>query len=278
MELKFRKMHGLGNDFVFIRLSEDNIIDDIKLASKSICDRNFGVGADGVIVLTPSEVADVKMDIFNSDGSVAKMCGNAIRCVGRIIAEERGEAKAAVTVETLGGIKKVWIVENDKPDWQVKVDMGEPSLLASEIGVLGKGDPVIDVPFVIDGKEMNFTCVSMGNPHAITFVDAYDRDVMMKLGPIIENDSAFSDRTNVEFVKVEGDVLRVLVWERGAGPTLACGTGACAVLVAASLNNKAKRAATVELPGGKLFIEWKDDNKVYMTGSATHVFYGEIEI
>lgn len=277
MRLQFRKMHGIGNDFVFVIENDESSFKKIQNASRYICDRNFGVGADGVIVLSPSEVADIKMTIFNSDGSIAKMCGNAIRCVGRIMAE-KSNSNDPITVETLGGIKTVSIVERNDNDWQIKVNMGQPELSANKVGVISKGEKVIDVPFDIEGTKMNFTCVSMGNPHAVTFVDKIDKDKYMKLGPIVENDPSFPDRTNVEFVEVKDDCLKVFVWERGAGPTLACGTGACAVTVAAVLNGKSERSSYVELPGGKLFIEWNEDNNLYMTGSATHVFDGTIDI
>ncbi len=274
--MKFRKMHGIGNDFVFVRVESDDELERMQRCSKAICDRNFGVGADGLIVLSPSSVADVKMTLFNSDGSIARMCGNAVRCIGRIISEERGDDRP-VTIETLGGIKTVWIAEKGEGAWKVRVDMGEPVLKASAIPVVGHGDgEVIDAAFDIDGKEMMFTCVSMGNPHAVTFVDDLDRDEMMRLGPVVENCKDFPDRTNVEFVKIDEKGLNVLVWERGAGPTLACGTGACAVLVAACKSGRCGRKAAVNLPGGSLYIEWGDDNRVYMTGPAEHVFYGEI--
>ena len=275
--LNFRKMHGIGNDFVFIKLQDESLFDSIQKESIKICDRNFGVGADGVILLTPSQVADIKMTIINSDGSIAKMCGNAVRCIGRIMSEEKGN-NDPVTIETLGGIKTVWIMDNTTNVWQVKVDMGEPILKSIDIPVVSENDAVIDQDFELDGVNFKFTCVSMGNPHAITFVDKTNRDLMMKYGPLMEVHSAFPDRINVEFVEVTNDGLLTYVWERGAGPTLACGTGACAVLVAANTTNRSGRKAKVILPGGKLEIEWGSDNRVYMTGPAEHVFFGEITI
>ena len=275
--LNFRKMHGIGNDFVFIKLPDESLFDAIQKESIKICDRNFGVGADGVILLTPSQVADIKMTIINSDGSIAKMCGNAVRCIGRIMSEEKGNNEP-VTIETLGGIKTVWIMDNETNVWQVKVDMGEPILKSADIPVRSENDAVIDKDFELDGLNFKFTCVSMGNPHAIAFVDKTNRDLMMKYGPLMEVHSAFPDRTNVEFVEVTDEGLLTYVWERGAGPTLACGTGACAVLVAANTTDRSGKKANVILPGGKLEIEWGSDNRVYMTGPAEHVFFGEITI
>lgn len=248
-----------------------------------VCDRNFGIGADGVIFVLPGkEGADYSMRIYNSDGSEPEMCGNGIRCLAKFIAdleEEHNEPTLPKSygVHTLAGIIRPEL----KPDGQVTVDMGEPILTAREIPTtLGQPDgKVIDETLTVAGENWQVTCVSMGNPHCITFVDDVEAVPLADIGPRFEHHEAFPARINTEFVEVvRPDFLRMKVWERGAGPTLACGTGTCALVVAAVLNGKCDRQTTVELPGGNLEIEWANNNRVYMTGPATLVFSGDVAV
>ncbi|MCR4425493.1 MAG: diaminopimelate epimerase [Firmicutes bacterium] len=274
--MEFIKMHGLGNDFVITFCRTEDEADTLLVAAPRLCDRHFGIGADGVIAVMLSAVADIRMRTFNPDGSEAQMCGNAIRCVARAVEEHwtadlaRGLASGdPLRVETLGGLKRVWVTDRGPGAWRVRVDMGEPSF-----GQV----PQVEQEFDIGGRKVVLTLVSMGNPHAVTFVPRLDRAQMLEMGPRIETSEHFPDRTNVEFVSVAGDTLHVLVWERGAGPTLACGTGACASLVAAARTGRSSRRAAVELPGGLLEVEWAQDNHVYMTGAAEEVFTGQAEV
>ena len=275
--MEFYKMHGLGNDFVFT-MSGAGGLERLQGMAKKVCDRNFGVGADGLIVLVPSEKADFRMVIFNSDGSEAEMCGNAIRCAAVLWAQKNPGAMEPFAIETLKGIQLARITDRTGKDWKVAVDMGEPALAPSDIPVEAEGDSVVDMAFTAGGEELEVTCVSMGNPHAVAFVDRTGRDIMMRLGPLMEEHPAFPRKTNVEFAQVLGDGgIRVFVWERGVGPTLACGSGACAVAVAAAVSGRAGRRSRIDLPGGSLDIEWsKDDGHVIMTGPASFVFKGKL--
>jgi diaminopimelate epimerase len=279
MTLKFSKYHGLGNDFILI----DNLASPDPLLSPNeavkLCDRHFGVGADGVIFVLPAKNGlDYSMRIFNSDGSEPEMCGNGIRCFAQFITELEGIERVGktYTINTLAGL----ICPTIKGNGQVKVDMGEPQLLAQQIPTtLGeKEGKVINQLLVVDDTEYFVTCVSMGNPHCLVFVDDIDSVDLPKIGSLFENNNCFPQRTNTEFIQIMGsDYVKMKVWERGAGITLACGTGACAAVVAGVLNNKCHRITTVELPGGCLEIEWSEkDNHVYMTGPATKVFSGEL--
>ncbi len=272
-------MHGLGNDFVFT-MAEAGDLKRLQNMAKQVCDRNFGVGADGLIVLVPSEKADLRMVIFNSDGSEAEMCGNAIRCAAVLWAQKYPNAKEPLSIETLKGIQLARITERSGKDWKVTVDMGEPALAPSDIPVKVEGDKVVDEVFEVGGEKLMVTCVNMGNPHAVAFVGSTSRDIMTRLGPLMENHPDFPRKTNVEFAQVVNPgYVKMRVWERGAGITLACGTGACATLVAGVLTGNTERTATVELPGGPLEITWSDeDNHVYMTGPATEVFAGTVMI
>ena len=284
MAIEFTKYHGLGNDFILIdnrQQPEPKITPEDAIR---VCDRHFGIGADGVIFALPGQDGtDYTMRIFNSDGSEPEMCGNGIRCLAQFIAAlETADGHApslprAYPVQTLGGVMTPTL----QPDGQVTVDMGEPRLLAGEIPTtLGAvDDKVVAQPLDVAGQTWSVTCVSMGNPHCITFVDAVDAIALATLGPQFEHHSAFPQRINTEFIEVVSPThLKMRVWERGAGITLACGTGACAALVAAVLNDKSDRRATVELPGGPLEIEWSaNNNRVYMTGPATKVFEGQFE-
>jgi diaminopimelate epimerase len=278
MAIEFTKYHGLGNDFILIdnRSSSTPVItpeDAVKL-----CDRHFGIGADGVIFALPGENnTDYTMRIFNSDGSEPEMCGNGIRCFAGFVADFEGESrnKDKYQIHTLAGV----ITPQLMPDGQVKVDMGYPRLLAGEIPttLASADEKVINIPLLLAGKSWDVTCVSMGNPHCITFVEDVAAIPLEEIGPQFEHHSAFPQRINTEFVEVvRRDYVKMRVWERGAGITLACGTGACATLVAGVLTGKCDRTATVELPGGPLLIEWSDDQRLYMTGPAEKVFAGKI--
>lgn len=275
--MEFYKMHGLGNDFVFV-FCEVSELEDLKGKAVAVCDRNFGVGADGLICLTPSDRADLRMVIYNSDGSEAEMCGNAIRCAAVLWAQRHRGAKEPISIETLKGIQLATIADRGGRDWKVVVDMGEPALEPSRIPVAAQGGSVVDAPFEADGERLSATCVNMGNPHAVVFVPKTSRELMMRLGPLMETHPAFPRKTNVEFAEVLPDGgIRVFVWERGVGPTLACGSGACAVAVAASISGRAGRRSRIDLPGGSLDIEWSEkDNHVMMTGPASFVFKGTL--
>ncbi len=277
MTIPFSKYQGLGNDFILIdnRQSETPAIEPEEAVIW--CDRHFGIGADGVIFVLPGQNgSDYTMRIFNSDGSEPEMCGNGIRCMAKFIAELEGKTNLAVTykIHTLAGM----MVPAVLPDGQVQVDMGEPRLTAAEIPTtIGTADdPVINQSIEVDGKDWTVTCVSMGNPHCMTFVADAEAIALEQIGPKFEHHSAFPQRTNTEFVRViRPDYVRMRVWERGAGITLACGTGACATVVAGVLTGNCDRRCTVELPGGCLQIEWSQaDNRVYMTGPAELVFVG----
>lgn len=278
--MKFTKMHGIGNDYVYINCFEEKVENPSELA-KFISDRHFGVGSDGLVLILPSEKADFRMRMFNSDGSEAEMCGNAIRCVGKYVYDNGLTRRKTVTVETLAGIKVLELFPGkDQKIELVKVDMGEPVLNPRDIPVYSSLERFIGEPVTIGGEEYRVTCVSMGNPHAVTFVQNVRDFPVEKIGPLMENHSIFPKRTNAEFVEIaDRNHLKMRVWERGAGETMACGTGACAVLVASFLNGFTERKANVELPGGTLFIEWNEENNhVYKTGPAAYVFTGFLDI
>lgn len=275
---KFTKMHGLGNDYVYMDAIHQQIDNESDLA-QFVSERHFGIGSDGLILICKSDVADFKMKMFNSDGSQAEMCGNGIRCVGKFVYDKGLTNKTTITVETLAGIKTLILnVKNGKVE-TVRVNMGEPILEASKIPVVSKENPVTNLMLKALDKEFKFTCVSMGNPHAITVVEDTKTFEVEKYGKIVEVDSVFPNKTNVEFVEiVDKNHIKMRVWERGTGETLACGTGACATAVACCLNNLVDRHVFIELLGGTLEIEWsKDDNHVYMTGPAVTVFEGVLE-
>lgn len=273
--LPFVKMQGCGNDFIMV---EDSLLlmdKDLHSLAKELCNRNFGIGADGLIISHDSEKADFRMQIINSDGSEPEMCGNGIRCFAKYLQLSGKIDKTDLEIETLAGIIKPSIVELQGKT-QVRVDMGEPILNPVDVPIAGfSSDRVINQELKVEEQVFMINAVSMGNPHCIIFVDNLDNLDFNYWGPKLESWSAFPRKTNVEFVKVEDrNNLRVKVWERGAGPTLACGTGACATLVAAVLNNLADKKANVHLPGGTLEIEWADDNHIIMTGPAEVSFAG----
>ena len=274
--MKFTKMQGIGNDYVYVNCFTETV-DNISETAIKISDRHFGVGSDGLVLILPSNCADFRMRMINSDGSEAEMCGNAIRCVGKYVRDNNLTDKDEISVETLAGIKILKLTIENSEVARVCVDMGEPILTPQLIPVDYTGDEFIDKIINVDGEEYSITCVSMGNPHAVTYMDDIDSLEIEKIGPKFEHHQIFPRRTNTEFVKViDRKTLQMRVWERGAGETLACGTGACAVLVASVINNLSERSATVKLLGGDLEIEWnEEDNHIYMTGTATKVFEGE---
>ena len=277
MDLCFTKMHGCGNDFI--------VVDDVanewdfdEEAVQLLCDRHFGIGADGLILVrNPSDPeADFLMLYQNSDGSLAEMCGNGVRVFAKFLTDTGRVTGDSVAVQTLGGIKHVEIVRGQDGEFRLAcVDMGAPVLAAADIPTTLPGDPVVDALVSTDAGGFRVTCVSMGNPHAIVWVDDVDEAPVTSIGPLVETASVFPRKTNVEFAQVvdEGRI-RLRVWERGVGETLACGTGACATLVGAALTGRTGRTATIELPGGELDIAWNDDGRVLMTGPAETVFSG----
>ncbi|MBQ9513365.1 MAG: diaminopimelate epimerase [Clostridia bacterium] len=275
--MKFTKMQGIGNDYIYFDCMKNDLLGFEKFAEK-LSDRHFGIGGDGIVLIKKSDVADAKMQMFNADGSEGKMCGNAIRCVGKYLFDNGYTDKKEIDVETLSGIKHLLLsIKGNSVDC-VSVDMGTPVFKSSLIPVAVKEETVIDKKAVIGGKEYLINCVSMGNPHCVVFVDNLDFDIS-KIGPLFENDPLFPDRVNTEFVKViSNNRLQMRVWERGSGETLACGTGACAVgCVAVKKGVCSEGEITVELLGGELIITVKDD-KVIMTGKAEVSFEGEIEL
>lgn len=277
--IKFTKMQGLGNDYVYIDCINQNIENESELA-RFVSNRNFGIGSDGLILICKSDVADFKMRMFNSDGSEAEMCGNGIRCVGKFVYDKGLTNQKNITIETLAGIKELILNTKEGKVETVRVDMGEPILHPDKIPVISEEIPVRNLELKAEDKEFKFTCVSMGNPHAITFVNNVKEFDVHKYGKIVEINKIFPRKTNVEFAEiVDKRNIKMRVWERGAGETLACGTGACATLVACFLNGFTDRTANIELLGGVLNIKWdKNDNHVYMTGPAVTVFEGTLDL
>jgi len=279
--IKFTKMHGLGNDYVYIDATAKTgqKIEDESALALFVSNRHFGVGSDGLILICDSNVADFKMRMFNYDGSEAEMCGNGIRCVGKFVYDKGLTDRDLITVETLAGIKVLKLNVVDGKVESVRVDMGEPILKPSFIPVISNEEIVKNLKITAADKTFKFSCVSMGNPHAITIVENVDDFEVQKYGKILEVDEHFPNRSNIEFIKlIDKSKIKMRVWERGAGETMACGTGACASVVACILNDYTERNVTVELLGGNLYIEWsKEDNHVYMTGPATTVFEGVLD-
>lgn len=274
--LNFTKMQGLGNDYVYIDATKENIENPSEL-SKYISDRHFGVGSDGLILICLSDKADFRMRMFNSDGSEAEMCGNGIRCVGKFVYDKKLTDKTLVTIETKAGIKVLKLNVKDKEVDTVRVDMGTPILECEKIPVITDEKIAQNLKLNALDKSFDFTCVSMGNPHAVTIVDNVSDFDVKKYGSILEINEVFPNKTNVEFVEIKDpENIKMRVWERGTGETLACGTGACASAVACNLNGLTKNNVNVELLGGNLNIELGGDNHVYMTGPAVTVFEGEL--
>lgn len=277
--MKFTKMHGLGNDYVYVNGFEEKLENPAEI-SKKVSDRHFGIGSDGLILINPSKCADFEMEMYNSDGSRAEMCGNGIRCVAKYVYDFGLTDKTEISVETLAGIKYLSLKVVDGKVSEVTVDMGKPELIAKNIPVISENEKVISEDIEVAGKTYQMTAVSMGNPHAIVFYDGIANMEIEKIGPEFEQHERFPKRTNTEFVEViDRKTAAMRVWERGSGETLACGTGACAVAVACVLNGFTEEEVKVKLLGGDLLIRWdKEADKVYMTGPATTVFSGEIEL
>ena len=278
--MKFTKMHGLGNDYVYINCLDEIVQNPSELAKK-LSNRNFGIGSDGIVLICKSEKADFKMRMFNSDGSESQMCGNAIRCVGKYVYDRKLIQSKTVKIETLAGIKILELIVDNGVVSLVRVNMGQPDFEPKNIPLSEEffdKNEVINEPIEVDGVLYNVTCVSMGNPHAVVYVNDVDSLDLQQIGPLFENHACFPERINTEFVEViDRKTLRMRVWERGSGETLACGTGACAVLVASVKCDKSDRDAKVILKGGELLVKWDDsDNCVYKTGSADFVFDGEL--
>jgi len=275
--MRFTKMQGAGNDYIYIDCFKEKIEDHAGLAKK-LSDRHFGIGGDGVIYICPSETADFKMDLYNADGSHARMCGNGIRCLGKYVYERGLTDKLEISVETPSGIKQLSLNLAQGKVVSVSVDMGEPVLEPEQIPVKAEGDSAVKMPLRVSGGEYEVTCVSMGTPHAVVFMDEIDYLVLPQLGPKFENHQAFPQRTNTEFVEVVDCAnIKMRTWERGSGETLASGTGACAAVVAGVLTNQCGREVTVKVRGGELFIHWDEKTgHVMMTGDCVEIFEGEM--
>lgn len=274
-KMKFTKMQGCGNDYVYVNCFEETVENPNQLAI-AMSERHFGVGSDGLVLICPADEADFRMRMFNSDGSEAEMCGNAIRCVGKYVYDRGLTTKTTISIITLAGLKILELNLKDGVVDTVRVDMGEPILTAEDIPVISEKQPVIGEEITALDKTFKFTCVSMGNPHAVTYVDDVKNFEVEKYGSVIEIDEHFPRKVNVEFVeKVSDNYLKMRVWERGAGETWACGTGTCATVVATVLNGMCSRTTEVQLLGGNLTIEWNEEsNHVYMTGPARYSFDG----
>ena len=275
--MKFTKMHGCGNDYVYVNCFEETVEDRPALA-RLVSDRHFGVGGDGLNCICPSDKADFAMDMYNADGSCAQMCGNGIRCVAKYVYERGMTDKTVIDVETGAGIKTLWLNAENGVVESVRVCMGEPEFKAEKIPVITEGESFINQPMEVGGMQWSVTAVSVGNPHAVVFVDNVDWLDLPTIGPLFENCPLFPERINTEFVQViDRTTLKMRVWERGSGETLACGTGSTAALAAAVVNGKCEPYAKLMLRGGELNIEWnRDENLIYMTGPAVTVFDGEL--
>jgi len=285
MNIHFTKMHGLGNDFILIDCRKEEFgvqSSELGVFSKKLCNRRFGIGADQLLLLYPSTIADFKMRIFNADGSEVEMCGNGIRCLAKYIWDRNLSDKNVLDIETIAGI-----IRPEKAGDMVKVDMGEPIFepekipinISNSSPITHHPSPVIDYPLQIDDKVVRITCVSMGNPHAVIVVDDLSHFPVPYYGQIIENHPLFPKRTNVEFIEILNTAeINMRVWERGSGETMACGTGASAVAVASNSKHLTGKSVTIHLLGGDLFIEWAEDNHVYMTGPAAEVFEGTVKM
>lgn len=277
--MKFTKMHGCGNDYVYVNCFRENIDDGSDIAIK-VSDRHFGIGGDGLILIKPSNKADFLMDMYNADGTKGKMCGNGIRCVAKYVYDKGMTNKKQITVETGSGIKHLDLHIVDEKVKEVTVDMGSPITEAKDIPVISEEDEIIGMPIKVGDKQYEMTCVSMGNPHAVVFVEDTKKVDITKIGPLFEHHPMFPDRVNTEFVQViNKNTIDMRVWERGSGETLACGTGACASVYACIRNELTDHKVKVRLLGGELIIEYdKENNRVLMTGPAQIVFEGEIII
>ena len=277
--MKFTKMHGTGNDYVYVNAVSENIDDGSDLA-KILSNRNYGIGSDGLILIKSSDEADFYMDMYNSDGSKGKMCGNGIRCVGKYVYDKGLTDKENIKIETGSGIKDLKLHIEDSKVTSVTVDMGQVITNPKDIPVISDEDEIIDMPIEVGGSIYNITCVGFGNPHAVVFVENTQDVKVEEIGPLFEHHEIFPDRVNTEFVTVVSkDRIDMRVWERGSGETMACGTGACASVYASIRNGKTDNKVTVSLLGGELIIEYDESlNKIYMTGPAVTVFEGEIDL
>lgn len=277
--MKFTKMQGIGNDYIYINCFEEKVQNPSELSVK-LSERHFGIGSDGIILIEPSEKGDCRMDIYNADGSQAMMCGNGIRCVGKYVYERGIAKKDVLKVDTMSGVKTLFLDIRDGKVMSVKVDMGKPDFRTADIPVDYPKEQLIDEPVAFGSEEYRITCVSMGNPHCVLFVDSVNGVKIEKIGPKLECDRIFPKRANIEFVQViSKDEINMRVWERGSGETWACGTGACAAAVACAVNHKTGRSVTVHLKGGDLQIEWDEKSgTVRMSGPAEFVFDGTIEL
>lgn len=278
--MKFTKMQGIGNDYVYVNCFEETVADPERV-SEIISDRHFGIGADGLVLIMPSDKADFRMRMFNADGSEGNMCGNATRCIGKFVYDNHLTDKTSITLETRSGIKKLTLYPENGKVKTVLVDMGKAVLRPADIPMNVSGDTFINKPITVDGKEVFITAVSMGNPHAVTYVEDVDSLELEKIGPSFENHPLFPERVNTEFIKIlDESTMQMRVWERGSGETWACGTGACAATAASVLNGyfPHDKEITVKLRGGDLFITYKSDGTVLMRGPAETVFTGEIDV
>lgn len=274
--MKFTKMHGCGNDYVYINGFEEKITDKPAFV-RAVSDRHFGVGGDGAIFINPSQEADFEMEMYNADGTRAEMCGNGIRCVAKYVYDKGLTDRTHISIASFGKVKYLDLNVEDGLVSSVRVNMGAPVLNAKEVPVISTMEQSVDEPIVVNGKEYRMTCVSMGNPHAVVFMDHVDELDIASVGPFFENHKVFPNRTNTEFVEViDRNHVNMRVWERGTGETLACGTGCCATVVACVLNGLTEPEVTVMVLGGEILIRWdREENLVYMTGPATTVFEGE---
>lgn len=275
--MKFTKMEGLGNDYVYVNCFRETV-DNPSEVAKKVSDRHFGIGSDGLILIRPSEVADFRMDMYNADGSQAEMCGNGIRCVAKYVYDYGLTDKTSISIETLAGIKYLDLQVTDGKVSLITVNMGSPELVPDKIPVISDSKRVVDEPIEVDGTIYKMTCVSMGNPHCIVFVEDTASFPLETVGPLFENHERFPKRVNTEFIQLlDRKTVNMRVWERGSGETLACGTGACASAVACILNGLTENEITLHLLGGDLVVRWdQEENLVYMTGPARVVFDGEI--
>ena len=279
--MKFTKMHGCGNDYVYVNGFVEKIPQEKKPdIVRKLSDRHFGIGGDGVIFINPSEEAEFEMEMYNADGSRSEMCGNGIRCVGKFVYDKGLTDKTEISVISAGKVKYLTLhTENGKVS-TVRVNMGEPEFVAENVPVISSNEQVVDEDIEVNGQTYKMTCVSMGNPHAVVFINDTDKLEIEKIGPYFENHERFPRRTNTEFVQVvDRNYVKMRVWERGTGETLACGTGCCATAAACVLNGLTENRVTVEVLGGKILIEWnREENLIFMTGPAETIFEGEVEI
>lgn len=277
--MKFTKMHGCGNDYVYVNCFEEKV-EDGAAVSRLVSDRHFGIGSDGLILIRPSQKADFWMDMYNSDGSGSEMCGNGIRCVAKYVYDHGMTDKTRITIESGGSIKILDLQVKDGKAVQITVDMGVPETKPELVPVVSEKEAVVAEPVTIGGRDYEMTCVSMGNPHAVVFVEDTKAVEIEKTGPLFENHALFPKRTNTEFIEVsDRKNINMRVWERGAGETLACGTGACASVYACILNGKTEDEVTVHLLGGDLKVRFdRESGHIFMTGPAATVFEGEIEL